>query len=173
MGLRSSAYCCQSVTEMVAKIVGRQAFILVYLDDFGGAEQAHKAQSSFEHLGRVLGHFGLVEAPEKAVAPTSNMDWLGIRFDTVEWTMALKPSKLKELLVMLPKLLEYRRVKRALLQKVLGSLVWASAVVRAGVVFFNRLLDLLRKLKRPNSLEEFQYTLFSLITDVLWLFMVE
>ena len=37
-----------------------------------------------------------------------------------------------------------------LLQKVLGSLVWASAVIRAGVVFFNRLLVLLRKLKRSN-----------------------
>ena len=86
----------------------------------------------------------MLEAPEKAVAPTSKMDWLGISFDTVEWTMALKPVKLHELLVMLPKLLNYRRVKRALLQKVLGSLVWASAVVRAGVVFFNRLLALLR-----------------------------
>ena len=43
-----------------------------------------------------------------------------------------------------------KRVKKVLLQKVLGSLVWASAVVRAGVVFFNRLLVLLRKLKRPN-----------------------
>lgn len=32
----------------------------------------------------------------------------------------------------------------------LGSLVWASAVVRSGVIFFNRLLVLLRKLKRPN-----------------------
>ena len=39
---------------------------------------------------------------------------------------------------------------KILLQKVLGNLVWASAVIRAGVVFFNRLLDLLRKLKRPN-----------------------
>ena len=64
--------------------------------------------------------------------------------------MALKPGKLQELLVWLPKLLSFRRVKRALLQKVLGNLVWASAVVRSGVVFFNRLLVLLRKLKRPN-----------------------
>ena len=38
MGLRSSAYCCQSITEMVAKVAGKRAFILVYLDDFGGAE---------------------------------------------------------------------------------------------------------------------------------------
>ena len=78
------------------------------------------------------------------------MDWLDISFKTVEWTMALKPGKLQELLLWLPKLLKYTRVKRVLLQKVLGSLVWASAVVRAGVVFFNRLLFLLRKLKRPN-----------------------
>ena len=78
------------------------------------------------------------------------MDWLGVSFDTVAWTMAIKPSKLKELLEFLPKLLMYKRVKKSLLQKVLGSLVWASAVVRAGVIFFNRLLALLRKLKRPN-----------------------
>ena len=90
------------------------------------------------------------EAQEKAVAPTTKMDWLGVSFDTVEWSMALKPGKLQELLVLLPKLMLYKRVKKVLLQKVLGSLVWASAVVRAGLVFFNRLLVLLRKLKRPN-----------------------
>ena len=150
MGLRSSAYCCQSVTEVVAKIAGEKAHVLVYLDDFGGAELPGKADAAFRHLGWLLHHFGLEEAPEKAVAPSTCMDWLGIRFDTSSWTMALKPSKLQELLVLLPKLLKYKRVKKVLLQKVLGSLVWASAVVRSGVIFFNRLLALLRKLKRPN-----------------------
>ena len=90
------------------------------------------------------------EAPDKAVPPTTRMDWLGISFDTVEWTLALKPGKLQELLSWLPKLLCYKRVRRVLLQKVLGNLVWASAVIRAGVVFFNRLLALLRKLKRSS-----------------------
>ena len=150
MGLRSSAYCCQSVTEMVAKVVGKSAHILVYLDDFGGAEMGDKAFTSFYHLGSMLKHFGLEEAPEKAVPPSTTMDWLGIRFDTVEWSMALKPCKLAELLEWLPKLLMHKRVKKVLLQKILGSLVWASAVVRAGVIFFNRLLALLRKIKRPN-----------------------
>ena len=49
MGLRSSAYCCQSVTEIVAKIANDQAFVLVYLDDFGGAEKVDKADSSFNY----------------------------------------------------------------------------------------------------------------------------
>ena len=150
MGLRSSAYCCQSVTELVAKIISKKAHILVYLDDFGGAELAGKAADSFNHLGKSLEYFGLVEAPEKAVAPTTKMDWLGITFDSMEWSMALKQSKLQELLEGLPKLLKCKRVKKVVLQKVLGSLVWASAVVRAGVIFFNRLLVLLRKLKRSN-----------------------
>ena len=150
MGLRSSAFCCQSVTEMVAKVVSRDAHILVYLDDFGGAEKEDKAATSFQHLGRMLRHFGLEEAQEKAVAPTTTMDWLGICFDTAAWTMALKTSKLAELLDWLPKLLNHKRVKKVLLQKVLGSLVWASAVVRSGVIFFNRLLALLRKLKRSH-----------------------
>ena len=150
MGLRSAAFCCQSVSELVAKIVGRNAHVLVYLDDFGGAELAEKAMASFNHLGRLLEHFGLEEAPEKAVPPSTEMDWLGIRFNTTEWSMALKPGKLQDLLIWLPKLLKSNRVKKVLLQKVLGNLVWASAVVKAGVIFFNRLLVLLRKLKRPH-----------------------
>ena len=150
MGLRSAAYCCQSVTEMVAKVAGERYFMLVYLDDFGGAEQADNAYEAFTYLGNLLEYFGLDEAPEKAVAPTTRMNWLGICFDTTEWSMALKEGKLQELLNLLPSLLVCKRVKKVLLQKVLGSLVWASAVVRAGAVFFNRLLVLLRKLKRPN-----------------------
>ena len=165
MGLRSAAYCCQSVTELIAKIVSKKAFVFVYLDDFGGAEKADKALSSFNYLGWMLKHCGLEEAPEKAVAPTTKMDWLGVSFDTVEWSMALKTSKLEELLTWLPKLLKYKRVKRVLLQKVLGSLVWASAVVRAGIIFFNRLLDLLRKLKRPNHSIYFSNEAKK---DVLW-----
>ena len=150
MGLRSAAYCCQSVTGMVAKIANRKSHVLVYLDDFGGAELAADAPASFDHLGWLLKYFGFEEAIDKAVAPTTAMDWLGVHFNTVEWTMALKTSKLEELLDFLPKLLCLKRVKKVLLQKVLGSLVWASAVVRSGVVFFNRLLALLRKLKRPG-----------------------
>ena len=135
---------------MVAKIAGRKAHVMVYLDDFGGAELANKAFDAYDHIGWLLRYFGLEEAPEKAMAPSTKMDWLGVRFDTIEWSMALKPGKLQELLEWLPKLLKCKRVKRVLLKKVLGSLVWASAIVRAGVVFFNRILALLRKLKRPN-----------------------
>ena len=150
MGLRSAAYCCQAVTEMVAKVVGKEGHMLVYLDDFGGADVGDKAAVTFHRLGETLKHFGLEEAPEKAVAPTTQMDWLGITFNTIEWTMSLKQGKLEELLEWLPKLLSRKRVKRVLLQKILGSLVWASNVVRSGVIFFNRLLALLRKLKCPH-----------------------
>ena len=150
MGLRSAAYCCQSVTEIIAKLVNKKAHVLVYLDDFGGAEHAGRAHDAFKFLGECLDHCGLEESPDKAVAPTTNMDWLGVNFDTLDWTMALRPGKLLELLEWLPKLLRLKRVKKVLLQKVLGNLVWASAVIRAGVVFFNRLLVLVRKLKRSN-----------------------
>ena len=126
MGLRSAAYCCQSVTELVARIAGEKAFVLVYLDDFGGADLPGKALVSFNHLGGLLKYFGLEEAHDKAIAPATKMDWLGIRFDTEDWSMALKPGKLQELIVWLPKLLNYKRVKRVLLQKVLGNLVWAG-----------------------------------------------
>ena len=74
-------------------IAGRKAHTLVYLDDYSGAELAIEAHDYFEHLGWLLRHFSLEEAPGKAVAPTSKMDWLGISFNTVEWTMALSLSQ--------------------------------------------------------------------------------
>lgn len=46
-----------------------------------------------------------------------------------------------------------------------GSLFWASAIVRAGVIFINRLLVLLRKLKRPNHSIHFSEEAKK---DVLW-----
>ena len=52
---------------MVAKVAGKVGYVLVYLDDFGGAE--------------------------KAVTPSTRMEWLGIAFDTAEWTMALRPGQ--------------------------------------------------------------------------------
>ena len=125
MGLRSSAFCCQSVTEMVAKIARIESHVLVYLDDFGGAEYPEAAADAYNNLGNVIKFCGLQEAKEKAVPPSTRMDWLGITLDTVEWTMALKSSKLSELLDLLPRLLKLRRVSKRLLQKVLGSLVWA------------------------------------------------
>ena len=84
MGLRSSAFCCQAVTEMIAKVASREGHVLVYLDDFGGAESKERATIVFNHLGKMLDFFGLEEAPDKAVAPTTSMDWLGIHFNTEE-----------------------------------------------------------------------------------------
>ena len=165
MGMRSFAFCCQAVTKIVANIASKEGHVLVYLDDFGGAESKERATIVFNHLGKMLDFFGLEEAPDKAVAPTTSMDWLGIHFNTEEWTMALKPGKLDELLHWLPLLLRRKRVKRVLLQKILGSLVWASAVVRSGAIFFNRLLMLLRKLKRPHHSIHFSAEAKK---DVIW-----
>ena len=72
---------------------------------------------------------------------------------------------MNELLNWLPLLLKRKRVKRVLLQKILGSLVWASAVVRSGAIFFNRLLMLLRKLKRPHHSIHFSAEAKK---DVIW-----
>ena len=74
MGLRSASYCCQSVTEIVAKIAGRRAHVMVYLDDFGEAELTDRAHESFEHIGWLLKHFGLEEAREKGRPPR----WIGL-----------------------------------------------------------------------------------------------
>ena len=55
MGLRSSAMCCQRLTNVIQHIFRKYGFELVpYLDDMGSEEVNEKADEAFSHMGSVL-----------------------------------------------------------------------------------------------------------------------
>ena len=57
------------------RLRGKKAFILVYLDDFGGAELAGNAFEAFNMLGSSLEFFGFQEAVDKLSLPL--LKWTG------------------------------------------------------------------------------------------------
>ena len=98
-GLRHSGLQGQRMTDAVSWI-HRQLGLdtptekpyncINYSDDLGGAERdRERAEQSFMGLGNLLAELGLVESVDKARAPSTSMDYLGVHFDTVAMTMSV------------------------------------------------------------------------------------
>ncbi|CAC5387140.1 unnamed protein product [Mytilus coruscus] len=76
MGLKSSAFICQTVTNAVRFIAKNHDISLInYLDEFAGAEISEKADISFKKLKWVLDSCGLEESVEKASSPSHRMSF--------------------------------------------------------------------------------------------------
>ncbi|CAC5380061.1 unnamed protein product [Mytilus coruscus] len=98
MGLKSSAFICQTVTNAVTFIAKNHDISLInYLDDFAGAEISEKADISYKKLKWVLDSCGLEESIEKASSPSHRMSFLGVWFDTEKMTMEVTSDRLVEI----------------------------------------------------------------------------
>ena len=98
MGTKSSAYCCQRVTNAISFIMFQIGiYILNYLDDLASAETAENAYFSFNTLRTILRKCGIEEAQNKACLPSTNMFFVGILFNTVKMTIEVTPERLNEI----------------------------------------------------------------------------
>ena len=76
---------------------------------------------------------------------------LGVLFDTVTFTMSVTPAYLRELQDdVLPQWLVKKSATKTELQSLIGELAFVCKCVRPGRLFFSRLLDTLRSLRRPH-----------------------
>ncbi|KAI8492567.1 hypothetical protein Bbelb_296080 [Branchiostoma belcheri] len=121
-----------------------------YLDDFGGAEVPHLATQAFESLQGTLDSLGLEEAKQKAVSPTTCMDFLGIEFDTVAMVRRVPAFRLEEVGALVQSWLRKRKATKRELQSMIGKLVFVSHCVPPGRLFISRMLETLRALNRNH-----------------------
>ena len=120
MGLKSAAFFCQKMTNLIRHILEDEGFEFVnYLDDFGGAE---------------------------------TMTFLGILFDSVQFTLSTDEERLSEIRDLLDCWLARQWCSRNELQSLLGKLNFVAACVRPGQVSTMRLLALLRDTPATGSI---------------------
>ena len=145
MGLRTSAFVCQRVTNAITFILIMNKFsILNYLDDFGGGDTPKRALEAFRTLGKLLQLCGLEEAPEKSCVPSTSMTFVGILFNTLTLTLEITPERLQEILSLVDSWQSKRSASLKDLQSLLGKLNFISQCVRPGRIFVSRLLNWLR-----------------------------
>ena len=146
MGLRSAAYICQRVTNAVVYAHRQFGYWSInYLDDFGSAEKAEDAWSSYNLLGHILTAVGVEEVMQKAVPPMTRMEFLGNTVDTIKKTIEVSDSRKIELMELISTWENKTFFNKKQLQSLIGKLSFVTNCVRPGRIFVSRLLQSLKQ----------------------------
>ena len=166
MGSRSSAKCCQKMTDVIVFIYCNNGnFVINYLDDFSGCDTREKVQRAYLHLRQLLIDCGLKEAAEKSCPPSTCMTFLGIEVNTVEFTMHIPKTKMAEIREILLKWEEKCVANLTEVQQLAGLLNFACKCVKSGRVYLARILNFLRSFDSKAQVKQIpQETL----KDVQW-----
>ena len=144
-GSRSSPFIFNQFAEALLWIlvtVFGIPYVIHYLDNFLLCNYSHAlcardmviTQSTFSELGVPL-------ASNKVIGPTQRITYLGIEIDTVGQTIHLPPDKLNELQLLLSGRIDRNKCSKRELLSLIGSLSFASKVVKPGRLFLRRLID--------------------------------
>lgn len=144
-GLRSGAMICQRVTNAIKYITSQNGNdIENYIDDMAGADTPIKAMSAFTRLRSLLFELGVSEAFDKACFPSTQMEFIGITFDSISLTMSIPTSKIEEILLELRSWSNKCTANKTQLNSLLGKLHFISKCVRPARLFVSRMLETLR-----------------------------
>ena len=148
MGLKIACYICQKITNALMYIYRRLSFEGVnYLDDLGAAEVKRLAMQAYNTLTWLLQQLNIWEATSKACLPTTCLTFLGIRCDSIEFTLTITPDRLLEIGLLLDTWLTKSAATLREVQSLAGKLNFLCVTVRSGRVFMSRILDLLKRFK--------------------------
>ena len=163
MGLRSSARCCQMVTDCIVYIFSQYDFHAVnYIDDLGGAEAADRAWDAFHRLGTIIRDIGMTEASDKSSPPSHTMIFLGLEVNTLDMTIRIPEEKFKEIQQELRKWKVGILVSRKDVQRLTGLLNFAAGCIKPGRIYFSRILNFLREMKPQEWVNS------ELFQDIKW-----
>lgn len=144
-GLRSAPKIFSAISDTLEWILLRHGMssCLHYLDDFltMGEATSGDCGRNLALMLRICEILGLPIAKHKVEGPTTELEFLGIIFDTVRMLMRLPLEKLERLKLLLAQWLEKKAAKKRALLSLIGELAHASKVVRPGRTFLRRMLD--------------------------------
>ena len=148
MGCRSAPYACQCTTNAIRHFMANLSYVVFnYIDDFMCIDNMVKAWKAYKVMAALLRDLGMQEAIEKSVPPSHIIEFLGIIFDLIRLIIVLPDDKLCEIRALLGKWQTKKLMSKKELQSLVGKLQFASACVRPGRVFVNRMYDTVSQLQ--------------------------
>ena len=146
MGLRSSAMCCQRITNAIRHLYQKREYDLVaYLDDLASAEVPSQADQAYSEIGKVLEEAGLQEQKQQSVPPSTNIVFLEVTFDSVSLALSVPYDRVQETTTALDEWLLAKRVRKEV-QHIVGKLQFLDNCVRPGRLFITQILEFMRGL---------------------------
>ena len=145
-GCRSSPFIFSVFSDLLAWILANKDRLTEqthYLDDFllGSKGTIEVANSELQTAIRTFSYMNIPLAEDKTVHPTT-LTYLGIEIDTVMMQIRLPEDKLNILKQTLPAWRKRKKCTKRELLSLIGTLSFATKVVRPGRTFLRRLIDL-------------------------------
>jgi len=138
----------QAVGRMLEK---RHITAVTYLDDiFVTAPTFKECQDHLNTVIMLLRELGFSIAWQKIVGPSQTLTFLGIEIDSRFMQFRLPHEKVIAYKILLREYLDRPRASLRQLQRLAGILAFASNVVSSGRPYQQRVLDLLRSVRRPH-----------------------
>ena len=152
-GLRSSVNRFCSVSDMIMWIL-RNNYNVVnathYLDDFlfAGSAGTSNCLNSINIATKLFENLSIPLSPEKYVAPTTTITYLGITIDSQAMEIRLPDEKLESIMALLVSWQKTKKCTKRELLSLIGKLSFAAKVVPSGRTFIRRLIDLAKSVSR-------------------------
>ena len=145
-GCRSSGAAQQRVSNALVYLMGKSDInMLAYVDDFAGvARTCTQAAAHLADFEKTCEHLGLQLAADKTAFPSTNMEFLGFTFDTVEMTIIIPQQKLIDVIQEAGSWMSKTHATKAQYQSLAGRLNHISQVIAPARKFISRLLAALR-----------------------------
>jgi hypothetical protein len=146
-GLRSSCHLRERYATAAEWII-TNAFgvqnLLHYVDDsFIANATKQGCASDLTGVKRAMQDLGIPDAPDKTKGPETRITFLGIQIDSQQMTVSLDQARLDSLRLLLREWDDRYTCSLRQLQSTIGTLSWASQVVRHGRTFIQHMRDLL------------------------------
>ena len=120
---------------------------LNYSDDLCGCEEGVRAMVSFLKIADLIQQLGLDESEDKASSPATQMEYLGVCFDSVSLISANKIADLRDLLF---RWLHKTTCSKRCLWSLIGKLLWVARCGSYSKCFLSRLLSGLKTLSKQQ-----------------------
>ena len=95
--------------------------VLNYLDDLCSVSLPQDSAKNYQVFSNLLNDLGLLESEEKSVPPGTQVEFLGVLFNTVTQTMEVTPNRLKDISSLVLDWLNKTRASKRQLQSLIGK----------------------------------------------------
>ena len=125
--------------------------VIHYLDDYFFVESPQRPATALGTAIRTLSDLGIPLAPEKVEGPSTKLTFLGIELDSDLMTARLPEDKLERLKDVLAAWQDHKACTKQELLSLVGVLQHAIMVVRHGLVFLRRMIELSKQVKEYHQ----------------------
>ena len=154
MGCKSSCAMFSAFSDAIKWLLQQrvtESAIVKVLDDFlfiGDTEDS--CNYLLENFKSICSEIGVPIAPHKTLNACQNLTFLGIDLDTKKMVATLPQEKIYSYGKKITETLDRRKITLTELRSLLGSLQYATSVVRGGRAFLRRMYDLTKDVKHGH-----------------------